>query len=239
MLDDRSIENPGMPPYYTAEFFSTIKHVHAHSALNVAKMTEKQWYRFLLEQKVTMVQAGADVRQELIPCRAELKDPEIAWVSIWPSIRLPGLGSGITSFIFKVLHNLLPTQERISRTSPAVTGMCRLCVLDTTEDLHHALVSCPGNGGVGHAVLQCLPNVPGPNDTIVQIVAEGVDEYPVVWFMAVSWMNIWESRRQGKRPELFRIRADLEAKVSLLRKTRYLEPAEEISQMISKLDNVN
>ena len=76
-------------------------------------MTEKQWYRFLIEQKVTMVQAGADVSQDLIPCRAELKDPELPWDSIWPSIRLPGLGSEITSFLFKILHNLLPTQERV------------------------------------------------------------------------------------------------------------------------------
>ena len=144
-----------------------------------------------------MVQAGADVSQDLIPCRAELKDPELPWDSIWPSIRLPGLGSEITSFLFKVLHNLLPTQERVSRTSPAVTGMCRQCVLDVAEDLQHVLVSCPGNGDVGHAVLECLPRVPGEGDTVVQIIADVADEYPVVWFLAVAWMSIWESN--GKK----------------------------------------
>ena len=102
--------------------------------------------------------------------------------------------------------------------------------MDEIEDLQHALVRCPGNGGVGHAALQSLPHIPGPNDTIVQMIAEGADEYPVVWFLAVTWTNIWESRRTGRRPELYRIRADLEAKVSLLRKTRYSESAEKIQQ---------
>ena len=114
--------------------------------------------------------------------------------------------------------------------------MCTGC---DREDLQHGLVSCPGNGGLGHAVLKCLPHVPGPGATIVHVLAEGADEYPVVWFLAVAWMGIWESRRSGKRPELYRIRADLEAKVSLLRKTRYSESAELISQMISKLNIVN
>ena len=128
-------------------------------------MTEKQWYRFLLEHKVTMVQA--EENQELIPYRAELRHPEFELESIWPRIRLPGLGSEISSFLFKVIHDLLPTQERVARTSPTVSGSCKSCQLDTTEDLHHALVSCPGNAGVGQAVLQCLPQ--GQDDQKVLI----------------------------------------------------------------------
>ena len=57
-----------------------------------------------------------------------------------------------------------------------------------------------------------------------------------MWFLAVAWNSIWESRRVGKRPELYKVRADLEAKVSLLRETsRHSESAEKISTMISKL----
>ena len=238
VLNDRSIENPSMPPYYNEEFFAIIRHVHNQSPLNVAHMTEKQWYRFLLEYKVTMVQA--EDTQELVPCRAELKDPEFDWESIWPRIRLPGLGSEISSFLFKVVHDILPTQERVARTSPTVSGSCRLCLLDITEDLHHALVVCPGNAGVGQAVLQCLPQ-PQEDEKVLklQIVVGADSEYPVVWFLGVSWMSIWESRKMGRRPELYKVRADLEAKVSLLRETRHSEAAEIISLMISKLNSVN
>ena len=52
-------------------------------------------------------------------------------------------------------------------------------------------------------------------------------------------MSIWDSRKMGRRPELYKVRADLEAKVSLLRETRHSETAEIISLMISRLDSVN
>ena len=104
-----------MPPYYNEEFFEIIKHAHNQSPLNVAHMTEKQWHRFLLEYKVTMIQA------------------------------------------------------------------------EETQKLK------------------------------LQIVAEADAEYPIVWFLGVSWMSIWDNRKIGRRTELYKVRADLEAKVSLLR----------------------
>ena len=60
-------------------------------------------------------------------------------------------------------------------------------------------------------------------------------ELPVVWFLAVAWSSMWESRKLSRGPELYRIRADLEAKVSLLRETRQSESAAENTPMISKL----
>ena len=54
VLDDRSFPNPGYPPFYSAEFFSLIKLVHTESPLNVAQMSEKQWYRLLVEEQVIM-----------------------------------------------------------------------------------------------------------------------------------------------------------------------------------------
>ena len=106
------------------------------------------------------------------------------------------------------------------------------------EDLVHALIRCPGNQGVGQAVLQCLP----PGDELqeqsvlkLQLDVEEPLQLPVVWFLAVAWLSLWESRKLGKRPELYKVRADLEAKVSLLRETRHGEAAGRITLLISKL----
>jgi hypothetical protein len=231
VLEDRSIENPGLPPFYNKEFFSAISHVHHNTPLNVAHMTEKQWYQLLLENKVTMVET--DVSRHLIPCRAEVKNPEFDWDTTWSRVRLHGLGAELISFLFKVLHDLLPTQERIARTSSAVNGDCRLCVSDVREDLVHALISCPSNQGIGQAVLGCLPVETGvqyQHELRLQLGLEVLDELPVVWFLAVAWSFIWECRRLGKRPELYKVRAELEAKVSLLRETRHSEAAKELLQ---------
>ena len=236
VLEDRSIENPGVPPFYNQEFFSVISQVHQHTPLNVAHMSEKQWYQYLLESNVTRAENDDD--NQLIPCRAEIRNPGFDWEYIWSRARIAGLGSELTSFLFKVLHDLLPTQERIARTSAAVSGDCKLCVPNVKEDLLHALIRCPGNQGTGQALLHCLPLQAGLQDHCVlklQIDLEDPLELPVVWFLATAWNSIWESRRLGKRPELYKVRADLEAKVSLLRETRYSEAAERIISMISKL----
>ena len=136
VIDDRSIENPGLPPFYNEEFFSVIRQVHHDTPLNVANMSEKQWYKLLCENKVTMMEEGES--QQFIPCRVEVRNPEYDWISTWPRMRLTGLGAELSSFLFKVMHDLLPTQERVARTSPAVSGNCKLCSPNAEEDLIHA-----------------------------------------------------------------------------------------------------
>ena len=177
--------------------------------------------------------------QILIPCRTEHKHEDYEWEQIWPRIRLPGLGTELASFMFKVLHDILPTQERVARTNRAVAGTCNLCDLNPkpVEDLQHGLVDCVGNQGVGHAVLECLPFVSVDKIKVLKLHLQ-LDsdlELPVVWFLSASWLSIWETRKSGRRPELYQVRSDLEAKVSMLRETRHAGAALSISRMISKL----
>ena len=239
VFGDTSIENPGYPPFYSKEFFSVIHQVHHHTPLNVQHLSEKQWYRFLMEEKVTM-ELGVDGNRQLIPCRMEVKFPTYDWEKIWPRIRQKGLGSELSSFLFKVLHDLLPTQERVARTSASVDGLCKLCPSNVKEDLLHSLVKCSANQGIGEAVLVCLSDyvqdgVEGHEVLQLQLELDDALELPVVWFLAVAWSSLWESRKVGRRPELYKVRADLEAKVSLLRETSHSEAAEKITSLILKL----
>jgi len=48
-------------------------------------------------------------------------------------------------------------------------------------------------------------------------------KFPIVWFLAVTWKNIWDARCVGKQPELYKIRSDMEARIALLRTTRSYE----------------
>ena len=88
----------------------------------------------------------------------------------------------------------------------------------------HALVHCPGNNGVGDSIFSCITRyVP------VIIVEEAVSldftvdeslELPLVWSLAVAWHALWNLRLNKTRPQLYLVRAELEAKVSLLRECR-------------------
>ena len=104
----------------------------------------------------------------------------------------------------------------------------------------HALVRCPANQGIGEAVLGCISQHIQdvvPDDEVLQLHLhlDGDLELPVVWFLAVAWNALLECRKSGRRPELYKVRADLEAKVSLLRETRHHEAADLIRSMIVDL----
>ena len=70
VLDDTSILDPGLPPFYSISFFQTIKKIHEESPLNVATMTEGQWYRSLVEQNITMEESDTG-QPRFIACRVE------------------------------------------------------------------------------------------------------------------------------------------------------------------------
>ena len=50
-------------------------------------------------------------------------------------------------------------------------------------------------------------------------------ELPLVWFTAVAWSALWNLRMKKTRPQLYLVRAELEAKISFLRECRRLTNA--------------
>ena len=116
VLEDTSIPDPGYLPYYPATFFEMIRYVHHDTPLNILYMSTGQWVRVLTEQGLTMsVEAG---HQQFIPCRAETRYPTNDWTVSWRLCRLPGLGSDLISFNFKLLHGLLVTRQRLHQLTP-------------------------------------------------------------------------------------------------------------------------
>ena len=71
-------------------------------------MTKGQLYQILLED-VLKEELTDGLR--FIPCRAEIANTENDWETSWRRMRLKGLGLELMSFLFKMLHQLLITQE--------------------------------------------------------------------------------------------------------------------------------
>ena len=59
-----------------------------------------------------------------------------------------------------------------------------------------------------------------------------VDELAVVYTIAAGLMHIWEARVLKKQITPFLVRAELEAKISLLRHTRYSEAGYRMQDML-------
>ena len=223
--EDKSIANPGFPPFYSASFFETIKKVYDVSPQKVGKMTEAQWYHLLLEENVTKEIDEEQVKR-FSPCRVEIANMNNDWEESWRRMRLKGLGSELISFLFKVLHQLLPTQERLLRINQANSAYCKAegCSGDQIEDLTHALILCPGNNGIGikylDAVKRHVPNITAESALLLQFESDTSMELAIVWFLSMAWKMIWDARYSGKNPELYKIRSEMEARIALLRTTR-------------------
>ena len=67
----------------------------------------------------------------------------------------------MASFLWKMLHNLLSTQERLHRLGSSPSALCKICK-QATGTLRHDLIECPHNDQVGVQLLSCLqPHMPG------------------------------------------------------------------------------
>ena len=187
-------------------------------------MTTAQWYRVLLEKEVTMVET-VNNSNEFIKCRSELASPTINWELCWGRIRLKGLGSEATSFLWKLLHRLLPTEERVARIIQNSSPNCRQCPTAPIADLEHAFFHCVSTQQVGRCLLSTLRHyVPGLTPAGVlklDFEEQGDMEMPVVWFVAQTLLYMWGVRKSGKIVDLIVTRAHLESRINLLRETRH------------------
>ena len=106
-----------------------------------------------------MEESDRGVRQRIM-CRVERASPGTDWENSWRLARLPGLGPDNIYFLFKLMHEILTTQEPVASTQPMASPSCTVvgCTVDVTEDLPHALILCDANNGVGHRVFRCLQN---------------------------------------------------------------------------------
>ena len=134
--DDRTIPNPGKNPYYSNEFFATIKRIKQDGLLRISGLSIRQWYKVLLEQEILNTTDSIG-RQTKKLFKVEKDHPEVIWENVWSLVTLRGLESVDSSFLFRLLHSLLPTQERLFKIlgCKVTSSCCPLC-LDRVEGIH-------------------------------------------------------------------------------------------------------
>ena len=96
-------------------------------------MSTRQWYLYLMDREISE-KTMADGSQENNLCRIDRNSPDFDWTLTWEKIRLPLLPSDAVSFLWKLIHEILPTEERINSTVGNIPATCRHCC----EDQHVA-----------------------------------------------------------------------------------------------------
>ena len=135
---------------------------------------------------------------------------------------MKGLGSELASFLFKLVHGLLPTQDRVARLGLAngdLVGTCLHCRLDP-EDLLHCFFGCTKSmvtslsllGWIQHLVPHLSPEAALCLE-LRQELSE-MEELAVVCTLATGLKYIWEVRLAKKAVVTYKMRAEIEAKIS-------------------------
>ena len=147
VLGEHLLEDPpSLPSYFSVSFFSTIRNVKENTPLNISTMTTAQWYRVLVEDNITM-QEKEDKTREFIPSRAELASTNTDWPNTWRRARLKGLGTQASTFLWKLLDRILPSEDGLSRILPNNTSYCKICPTAVHADLVHCFFQCISTRG--------------------------------------------------------------------------------------------
>ena len=185
-----------------------------------------------------MQQGDENVTRQYTSCRSELATPDNDWERSWRLARLRGLCPEMTTFLWRLLHRLLPTQDRVHRIVRKTTPSphCQLCQDGVVEDLQHAFFSCSFNANTGEVLRRCLstlmPRLTRSQILVLNFDLEPSEELPAVWLASHFLFNIWSSRVDKKKARLYAVRADLEARANLLRETRFQNDALRIGELI-------
>ena len=172
-------------------------------------------------------------------CKIEREHPNLDWERTWGLSCMSGLESERYTFLWRLVHNILPTQDRLCRILVTVTSpSCLLCDSQQHCNLQHALFSCSFNNNVGQWLLKLLngfvPQVTAQQVILLDLNLDQKHQLPLVWLIANTLSIIWKSRIEKKATNLFTTRATLEANIMLLRKTRYSSAAELIQNLLSR-----
>ena len=172
-----------------------------------------------------MVEDNAGV-QTLLPLRVELASPSNQWDQTWSMARQHMLGPSLTSFLFKLLHQILPTAERVSRILPNQSPHCSQCTGTEIDTLQHAFFDCQASQEAGAVLLYGLKKII-PSLTPVKILTFNFEpseeqNFSLTWCIAQFLSSLWQLRVAKKSIELAKIRSEMEASCRLLRESRLI-----------------
>ena len=162
--------------------------------------------------------------QTLLPLRVELASPSNQWDQTWNLARQQMLGPNLTSFLFKLLHQILPTAERTSRILPNQSPNCAQCTGPQVDTLQHAFFDCHASQAAGTLLLRGLQKIV-PSLTPAKILTLNFQpseeqKFSITWSIAHFLSSLWKLRTEKKSIELRKIRSEMEASCRLLRESR-------------------
>ena len=234
---------PGAPtqvlPYFSQDFFGAIKRVKDATPSSIVSLSEGDWCKLLTEENITMVNNLDESTREFCPCKAELASPSTDWKLSWSLCRQPGLSPELSSFLWKMLLDLLSTQQKLYKMGANLSPICKLCKQDTGS-LQHELLDCNLNENIGQLLLTTLQtHIPSLTAaSLLHLEFTNLEEkmhLPATLLTAVTLSCIWKERTTSSKVRAYQVRSELEQTINLLRTTRLANASEDLQTMLGQM----
>ena len=130
------------------------------------------------------------------PALTPYSSPSFFQTSIkWRRAKLKGLGYEASSFLWKLLHQLLPTEERLARILPNTSPVCKICSTPTHADLIHCFFQCSSTRVMGAKLLSLFavhdPLVTPSKLLRLDFQSEASMKMPLVWISSQLLLYMW------------------------------------------------
>ena len=226
--NDDSLGIPALPPYYPDSFFKLIRDVKENTPLNPVRMSVKEWYRYLLEERVTHIHSvpgDLSTPLVLVTTRAEENSPQHDWPAIYQLTKKKGLDPEKKSFLCKLVNGLLGYKERMAQLLPQASPVCQLCPApQPVETATHYFFDCQHNKEAGKAIISLIKPLDQTFTTEkalkCMIECDALYETPAVLILATGLELIHKRRKDAKRTSVAMVRAELESLCGLLHRAR-------------------
>ena len=191
--------------------------------LNIKTMSVKLWYKHLLE--VQMTHTEPEDPSALVPCRVERLAPSIDWGRSWLAVCVPGLTPEMRSFLWKMLHCILPTQERLHRMNMpnAPSPQCVQCTAGKLDDVEHALLRCNKIKSGADFLLETLRSeIPDITFERIKYLDFRTEDLLVPTYLTAATLSqLWNSRFSTRNFSWQSARASVEQSIMTLKKSRF------------------
>ena len=198
-------------------------------------MSTRDWYRFILQRDVTMTLDENNL-QILKPCRIERNMPDKNWPMIWLRVRQSALHSEVVSFGWKMIHELLPTESRLSATIRNTPPLCKFkCQNSPVADLQHCLLSCNLVKDVGIWLLSMIRHHYKSQISEVDLLLLNMDLCEsTIWIVLNTLQYCWSRRNLGKKATKEDCISSLLADLNILKDSEHRNVAEGAIELIAE-----
>ena len=191
---------PTSPPYYTNQFYQYIVSAR-NSGMDIIAMTTKKWYQYLIDREL-LKETKEDGTQCYRPCRVERLSPDTDWTTTWSKVRHPFLSSTTATFLWKLMHDLLTTEERLWTTLGSTPPTCRFGCPMQEATLVHCFFECHRTAAVGLWVLETVQKSypSAEKEGILKLNFSASNS--LFWVTANTLQYIWTIRSSSKMVNL-------------------------------------